>query len=48
MGKNKEPRVKGKGGKSIKKKKICCEKYLRKGKHCKGCPDMGCCEFTDL
>lgn len=31
MGKKKE--VKGK-----KKKKKCCEKYLKKGKYCKRCP----------
>lgn len=33
--------------KKQKKKDECCEKYIRKGRHCKDCPMKGKCALTD-
>ena len=30
-----------------KKKDKCCEKHLKKGKHCKNCPLRGECELPE-
>ena len=30
-----------------KAKDKCCEKFIRKGKHCKGCPMADNCELPD-
>lgn len=43
MGKKDKDKKKDKDGKKKTKDK-CCEKYLRKNKHCKGCPLRGQCE----
>jgi len=40
MGKDKKAARKGD---KAKMKEKCCEKYLRKNKHCKGCPLRGEC-----
>jgi hypothetical protein len=39
-GQKKERREDGK-----KCKEVCCEKYLKKGKHCKDCPLAGECRL---
>jgi len=38
MGKDKKKHMK------TKKKDVCCQKFLKKGKHCKGCPDVSKCD----
>jgi len=34
-------------GKKKKVKEKCCEKYLRKNKHCKGCPMLEKCALPE-
>lgn len=40
MGKDQEAKPDRERGAEAKKakKEVCCEKYLKKGKHCKDCP----------
>lgn len=38
MGKKDEERGREQAGEPRKRKEVCCEKYLKKGKHCKDCP----------
>lgn len=38
MGKKKDDRAREREEAPRKPKEVCCEKYLKKGKHCKDCP----------
>lgn len=38
MGKKKDEREREQDDEPRKPKEVCCEKYLKKGKHCKDCP----------
>lgn len=38
MSKKKELLASEEAKEGRKTKEVCCEKYLKKGKHCKGCP----------
>ncbi len=40
MGKNKDESVQNHEAEPKKRKEVCCEKYLKKGKRCKSCPDI--------
>ncbi|NTV12708.1 MAG: hypothetical protein HGA96_02045 [Desulfobulbaceae bacterium] len=39
MGKNKEKAERERELEPQKRKEVCCEKYLKKGKRCKSCPE---------
>lgn len=41
MGKKKEAREGEQDAEPRKIKEVCCEKYLKKGRRCKSCPDAG-------
>jgi hypothetical protein len=41
MGKNKDEREPESAAEPRKIKEVCCEKYLKKGRRCKSCPDAG-------
>ncbi len=45
MGKKNEGKNKGRQEDEKKCKEVCCEKYLKKGKHCKDCPLAGECRL---
>lgn len=47
MGKKKEEKDRKPEGQPKKVKEVCCEKYLKKGKHCKDCPLAGECPLPD-
>lgn len=41
MGKKKDAREAEQDVEPRKIKEVCCEKYLKKGRRCKSCPDWG-------
>jgi len=45
MGKKDEGKSKERQADDKKCKEVCCKKYLKKGKHCKGCPMVGECRL---
>lgn len=45
MGRKKEEKDKGRERQAKKEQEACCEKYLKKGKHCKDCPLAGECRL---